>query len=206
MDAECSQLPEQETADWRALIERLAGGLGEGKLALLPAEGVYGLHGCGPAGHRRLQEVKGGRSESPFIILISSPAQVSRYAADLCAEDRSCLEHAWPGPLTIVLPALADLSPIYTLSGSVALRCPGDALLRDLAAALEEPLLSTSANRSGKAAPRSYGEIDSDLRAQCWMGVDDGPRGGTGSTVARFDQSGKLAILRPGLWKPDHSS
>lgn len=206
MEAERSLLPEHGTAPWRALIGRLAGGLRQGRLALLPAEGVYGLHGSGPAGHLRLREVKGQRAERPFIILISSPADLPRYAAELSGEGRDLLDRAWPGALTLVLPARAGLPSIYTRSGAVALRCPGEALLRELAAALSEPLLSTSANRSTDPAPRTYDEIDSGVRAQCWLGIDDGPRGGIGSTVARFDGAGRLTILRPGLWKPDHSS
>lgn len=112
------------------------------------------------------------------------------------------MREAWPGPLTLVLPASGKLPEELTRDGRAALRCPGSLLLRELALSLSAPILSTSANRAGGKAPARLAEIEPELLKACDLAVDAGTLCGQGSTIARPEAGGSLTILRPGLWKP----
>lgn len=188
-----------------AALEATARALRAGELALLPAEGLYGLHACAlrAEARARLSACKGGASDRPYILLIGTPAHALPFVSALPGPAAALLETAWPGPLTLLLPASERVAPELQREGRVALRCPGRAFLRELLLLLTEPLLSTSANRAGSPAPRSLETVDPEIRAACSVVVDRGTLNGEGSTVARPEADGRLTILREGAWRPD---
>ena len=59
----------------------------------------------------------------------------------------------WPGPLTLVLPIKekADLAPWATQGGFLALRVSSNKVANQLTDGLARPIISTSANRSGRS-------------------------------------------------------
>lgn len=182
--------------------------LGRGELALLPAEGLYGLHAPAHAAAslQRLRALKGGRtaeSTRPFILLIGAPAHALALVSSLPGCAPAILERVWPAPLTLLLPASSRVPPSFVQDGMVALRCPGQRFLRELLLLLSEPLASTSANHAGEPAPARFESVSADLRAACGVAVDGGSLAGTGSTIARPEPDGRLTILRAGLWSPD---
>jgi tRNA A37 threonylcarbamoyladenosine synthetase subunit TsaC/SUA5/YrdC len=70
-------------------------------------------------------------------------------------------------------------------------------------AALDLPLLASSANPGGAPAPGSLGEVDAGLLAHCDLVLDAGRVGGTASTVvdlSRYAESGRWRLLRAGAW------
>jgi tRNA threonylcarbamoyl adenosine modification protein (Sua5/YciO/YrdC/YwlC family) len=186
--------------------------LGRGEIALLPAEGLYGLHASAHAAAslERLRALKAGPAAGqvvrPFILLIGAPAHALPLVSSLPGCAPAILERVWPAPLTLLLPASDRVAPSLVQDGMVALRCPGQRFLRELLLLLPEPLASTSANRAGEPAPARFESILPDLLAGCGIAVDDGPLAGTGSTIARPEPDGRLTILRAGLWSPEGGS
>ncbi len=178
--------------------------LGRGALALLPTEGLYGLHA--PAHDatalERLRALKGGQLSRPFILLIGAPAHALPLVSSLPGCAPAILERVWPAPLTLLLPASACVPAALVHDGLVALRCPGQRFLRELLLLLSEPLASTSANRAGEPAPARFESVAASLLAACGAAIDGGTLAGTGSTIARPEPDGRLTILRPGLWSP----
>ena len=201
MPPEVLKLPAGES---RAVLRQTATILANGGIAVLPAEGLYGLHACAgiPAARMRLREVKCDARPRPFILLVASTAQARTLCGPLAPAAEERLATLWPAPLTLLLPAAATVDPELLLDGCIALRCPASGFLRDLAARLPGPLLSTSANRAGAPAPASVADLDPGLRAQCDLIVDGGPLSGVSSTIARIDDQGRLAIVRKGAWQP----
>ncbi len=179
--------------------------LAAGGVALLPAEGLYGLHAClaVPSGPARLRALKGGAGARPYILLVPDRA-AARALIDPSAPAAAAAERwwqtAWPGPVTFVMPAGPRVPGDLARAGQVALRCPGSTLLRAVAARLSGPLLSTSANPSGGRAPARLTEVAPELMAACELVVDAGPLSGQGSTVVRVEADGRLTTLRPGAW------
>ncbi len=111
---------------------RAAAVLRAGGIALLPAEGVYGLHALAAdaSAVERLRALKPRAAGRGFIGLIARPEDLKTWAK---AEARaSSLARAhWPGALTLVLEASPAVpASLRTPEQTVALRCPGSVFLR----------------------------------------------------------------------------
>ena len=200
-------LVEKDPNRYRTLIEECRTILSGGGIAVLPAEGLYGLHVCtdDPAAAQRLRRIKADPSGRPFIVLIENPARLERIARIDNEPVRRLIQNAWPGPLTLLLPATETVRPDLVLHGNIAVRCPGSRFLRDLAATLPGGLLSTSANRAGEAPPARLSDLDPALEEAVDLVVDGGTLANQGSTLATWTESGELQIIRPGLWTPPPS-
>lgn len=188
---------------YAAALGAVAAALEAGGLALLPAEGLYGLHAAGTAqGVARLAGVKGGPQTRPYILLLSAPEEAERWVSHWPGGAAQLARRVWPGALTLVLPAARRAPPWVQREGYLALRCPGCPFLRDVTRRLSAPLLTTSANPAGAPPPGQLAAVAGALRAACRVVVDGGRLAGVGSTVARPEEDGSLTILRRGLWEP----
>jgi len=117
-----------------------------------PTDTVYGLV-CRFDSSRaieRLYWVKERPPEKALPVLIGDEEQVAQVVAgELSPIARELIARFWPGPLTLILPALPHLPPVLTAGGAtVGVRIPNQPFLRDLARRAG-PLASSSANRSG---------------------------------------------------------
>jgi len=95
------------------------------------------------------------------------------------------MTHFWPGPLTLIFPARADLSLKLTGSaGGVALRQPRQEVTCRLIATLEFPVTGTSANRAGRPALTRAEEVEREFGDDLALILDAGPcPGGLPSTI-----------------------
>ncbi len=132
------------SADSPASLARLASVLRGSGVAVIPCDTIYGIVGAAPRTEGRIRAIKGRGEDKPFLQLIAS-ASWTRRVCGLDAPPR--LARHWPGPLTIVLPVVEAAGGAGP--ATVALRVPGAAWLRDMVAAIGEPLFSTSVNRAG---------------------------------------------------------
>lgn len=135
-----------------------------------------------------------------FIVLVGSLDQAGVLVAGLPGRAAELARQAWPGPLTLVLPASAAVPEILRPDGLIALRCPARRLLRELALAIPGALVTTSANAAGALAPRTLEEVDPAILAGCAIAVDGGELAGEPSTVVRPEADGRITVLRRGLW------
>ncbi len=128
-----------------------------GGLVLHATEGVWGL-ACDPMDAQavaRLLQVK-QRSLDKGLLLIGADAdEFSPELARLSAGDRERVFATWPGPVTWVLPSRRFPAWITGVHESVAVRVPGHSQARALAQAFGGPLVSTSANLSGRSPAQS---------------------------------------------------
>ena len=177
------------------VIARAAAALRTGQIAVLPAEGVYGFHALASseAAVMRIRAIKEG-SRAGFIGLIARPQDLERWAR-VPPEALALARAHWPGALTLILDALpAAPASLLSEDGTVALRCPGSAFLRAVVQEVGEPILSTSANRSGEPAPVRADETPSGAAD---LIVDGGVLDGRPSTLVRVGPKG-VQILRQG--------
>jgi L-threonylcarbamoyladenylate synthase len=124
----------------------------------------YGL-GADPfntAAVARIRELKGREDDKPILLLISATDQIDRLIAVRSREFEIAAREFWPGPLTIIGPALAELPEAITAgTGTVGVRLPADENVRDLVRECGGVLTATSANPSGRAPGRSASEVAS---------------------------------------------
>jgi L-threonylcarbamoyladenylate synthase len=164
-----------------------------GELIVYPTETFYGigaraLGAAAVASLARLKE-RGGEGGKPISVIVADRAMVARVVARVPERAEALMDHFWPGPLTLVLPARDDLPPELTAgSGRIAVRVSSHPVARALAAALGEPITATSANHAGEAAACDVAAARRALGAAIAVYVDGGVlAGGSGSTVLVVD-------------------
>ena len=143
-------------------IAQGAGIMQQGGVIAYPTEAVWGL-GCDPYNETAVNTILGLKQRSPakgLILVAAHIKQFDPYLNQITAEQRQCLEHSWPGPVTWLVPNNGLIPP--WISGdftSVALRVSAHPYVRYLCEAYGGPIVSTSANPQGKPAPKHAWQV-----------------------------------------------
>jgi L-threonylcarbamoyladenylate synthase len=158
---------------WR--VRQIARIVEAGGVIAYPTEAVWGL-GCNPWDEQAVQRLLAlkARPVSKGLILIADCIHQFDFLLDgLPKLWLERLTSSWPGPNTWLVPHRNRL-PMWITGqhDSVALRVTAHPLVRDICA-LTGPLVSTSANPSGRPAARSRLRVE-----QYFSGQLDGVLGG----------------------------
>ena len=172
-----------------------------GGLVAIPTETVYGLaaNGLNPEAVAKIFLAKGRPQDNPLILHISQASEMEKYCHHIPEAAYKLAEAFWPGPLTMVLPA-KDLVPKCTTAGlpTVAVRCPDNAITREIIRLSGCPLAAPSANISGKPSTTTAQHVLHDHDGKIDAIVDGGPcRVGVESTILDLTED-TPRLLRPG--------
>lgn len=176
--------------------------LNKSEVVAFPTETVYGL-GAVATDEQAVKKIfvaKGRPSDNPLIVHIGTTEEVEFYAEHIPEVAKRCMEAFWPGPLTLVLNAKADILAPSVTAGlqTVGIRMPDHPVALQLLQTINKPLAAPSANRSGKPSPTKASHVYEDLAGLIPCILDGGMTGiGVESTVldVTLDQP---VILRPG--------
>ena len=82
-----------------------------GELVAIPTETVYGLgaNGLDESAVLKIFEAKGRPQDNPLILHIAGPEQIEEFAHHIPQAAYDLAERFWPGPLTMILPARAQI-------------------------------------------------------------------------------------------------
>lgn len=182
-------------------IARAAQLLLAGAVIAFPTDTVYGLC-CDLDNHQavaRIYEMKGRPAHMPLIAMFAEASWWPRVATALPEPAGEFMRRWWPGPLTLILPARADLPPAVLGGGaSIGTRVPDYPIALQLLRQVGRPLATTSANRSGQPAPTSAAAVAEQLGEQLELILDGGRSpGGMASTVVDCTRTPPV-ILREG--------
>jgi len=135
-------------------IDEARAALERGEVLLMDTDSLPGLHALatveGAAG--RLARLKGHAPDRPYLLLAESVDAAFRIGQAATQEQAVRLSAIWPAALTALLRPSVECRPEWTVeAGSVGVRVPASQRLREFLAALDGPLLSTSANKAGCA-------------------------------------------------------
>jgi L-threonylcarbamoyladenylate synthase len=184
-----------------AVVERAASVLESGGLVVLPTDTVYGVGAAvnRPEGVARLYTAKGRPLDRPIPVLVSSLAAAHDLVTDIDPISRTLMERYWPGPLTIVLPAVERLpSEIVRDTGTVGLRMPDHPVALAIIERAGGALAVTSANRSDEPETQTAEAAAREIGRAVDLVVDGGVTpGGIPSTVVRAEGD-DLVVLRQG--------
>lgn len=133
-----------------------------------PTESVYGL-GCDPFNEGavlRLLAIKQRPVDKGLILIGADLAQLLPYVI-LTEEQQQQLEAGWPAPLTYLVP-ITDAVPAWVRGRhtKVAIRVPDHPLARQLCQRVGHPIISTSANLSGRPSARNPFQVARQLGDQ----------------------------------------
>ncbi len=149
--------------------------LREGGVILYPTDTVWGL-GCdatNPEAVAKIYDIKKRDDSKSLVLLASDMDMVCRYVKEI-PEMAIQLVEVNDKPMTIIYPGAvvgtAEAPSRHALAynavaedGSVGIRIPMMEFCKNLITKLGRPIVSTSANISGKATPRKFAEISSEV-------------------------------------------
>jgi len=189
-----------------ATAQKAAQIIKNGGLVALPTETVYGLgaNGLDPEAVAKIFIAKGRPQDNPLILHLSKAEEMEKYCHSIPKAAYRLAEKFWPGPLTMVMPA-RDTVPKCTTAGlpTVAVRCPGSKITRDIIARSGCPIAAPSANISGKPSTTTADHVLHDHNGRIDAVVDGGPcRVGLESTIVDLTEQ-PPRLLRPGGITPE---
>ena len=179
---------------------RVAAVLSDGGIAVVPAEGVYGLvaRPDQPAAIARVREAKRRGADMPFLGLVHDWSEAAGWMDPLPAYARPALTPGLGALTLLVRPSSAAPPALVGPTGWIGLRRAADAFGRALAAAAGGVVLSTSANLTGQPAPRAFAEIDAAVRSAVDVAVDgEAVLSGLASTIVEVGPAA-VRVVREG--------
>ncbi len=176
-----------------------------GCFVIAPTDTVYGIF-CDALDPEALHWVciaKGRARGRAMPLAVDGAEGALQVAASIPESTRALMERFWPGPLTLLLPALDGLPRQIVSKGRVGVREHGHPLVRSLVRAMDGPLVATSANLTGGPEPVSLGCVPPALQERAAFVFDQGvlPAGQPSTVVDTTVDPPR--IIREGLISAD---
>jgi L-threonylcarbamoyladenylate synthase len=180
--------------------------LKSGGVIVYPTETTYGI-GCDATdvdAVNRIFAMKGRPQAKGVTVLLPDGEWGDRIGLVWPPALRSLAESHWPGPLNVVLPAVApsDIVPAYLTNGTLAVRRSSHPIANALVDGLGVPVVSTSANISGE--PELYGAQEifdrfsrESLQPDLIFDAGELPKRAP-STLVAWDDARGVVVLRQG--------
>jgi L-threonylcarbamoyladenylate synthase len=173
----------------------------QGGIILYPTDTVWGI-GCDATNEEavaKIYRIKQRADHKSFIILLDTTAKLDYYVEDLPEIALDLIELS-EKPLTIVYSNVKHLANnLIADDGSVGIRITKEDFSAQLCRQLKKPLVSTSANISGEAAPRNFSEITSGILQAVDYVVDyrrDEKTQSTPSSIIKLGQNAQVEVVR----------
>jgi len=183
-------------------LNNLIESLKSNQVGIFPCDTVLGLIGrMDGSVIDRIARIKNRPVTQSFLFLIPDKnwlAQLVRMP--LSPQAIQLMETYWPGPLTLVLPKSDQVSDLFTAGKpTIGIRFPQFKPLNDLLNAINEPLISTSVNRSGEPSPQTFLGVSDEIKSRVDFIVSEFEPGLSGeSTIVDCTQD-QPKILRQGV-------
>ena len=173
----------------------------DGGIILYPTDTIWGI-GCDATNTeavKRIFKLKQRDEAKSMIILLDTENKLQSYVREVPDIAYELIEYA-ENPLTFVMPGAKNISPaLISEDGSVGIRVAKHDFCQQLIQRLRKPLVSTSANISGRPSPQNFDQIDQEITD----GVDyvvDLEQHSTAlkkpSTIMRLQPDGRFEFLR----------
>jgi len=170
--------------------------LHRGGVVAFPTETFYGLavDPRSAVAVARVFELKRRGRDQPLPLIASDVEQIVDHVGTMTALARR-LARAWPGALTLIIPASPELcDDVHQSTGKVAVRVTADPVARELARGAGFAITSTSANISGEPPEASAERAAAPFGNRIDVLIDSGPAPGSSpSTIV--DATGDAPIL-----------
>jgi L-threonylcarbamoyladenylate synthase len=133
----------------------------EGGIILYPTDTIWGI-GCDATNTEAVEKIyklKQRDEAKSMIILLDTENKLESYIREVNPLAYDLIEYA-ENPLTLVMPGAKNISPALIASdGSIGIRITKHPFCQQLLQRFRKPLVSTSANISGKPFPQYFSQI-----------------------------------------------
>jgi L-threonylcarbamoyladenylate synthase len=175
--------------------------LRNGGIILYPTDTIWGL-GCDATNAiavEKIFSIKEREANKSLLVLVNGEQMLERYVAEI-PEIALELNSVADTPITIIYPKGKNLAyGVCSDDGSIGIRICNEEFCNELIARFRKPIVSTSANFSGKPSPRHFGEIEKALTAKADYIVkyrQDDRQACSASPVIKIDLNGTFKIIR----------
>ena len=175
--------------------------LSEGGIILYPTDTIWGI-GCDATNDEAVKKIflLKKRSESKsMIVLLDQESKLLSYVKQVPEVAWDLIEFA-EKPMTIIYDGAKNIAPhVIAEDGSVGIRVTKDEFCKRLIGKFRKPIVSTSANISGKDVPEGFEKIDPAIIS----GVDyvvnlrqNEKNNSSASTIIKLGLHGEIKIIR----------
>jgi len=180
-------------------IEQIANLLRQGKVGLIPTDTLYGIS-CLAQNEKSVQRVykiKGRELNKPFIILIDSVIRLGGFDINLSEPIIKMLKKLWPNKVSVILKCVENkFQYLHSGTNKLSFRVPKHKELLELLE-VSGPLVSTSANISGKPPITNIKEAQETFADQIDFYVEEGTLKSKATTVIELSEEG-FKVIRQG--------
>ena len=176
--------------------------LNKGGIILYPTDTIWGI-GCdatNPDAVKRIYEIKKREDSKSMLVLMENPNLLERYVVEVPEVAWDLIEFA-DKPITIIYPGAKGLAKnLVAEDGSIGIRFTREEFSSRLIQQFRKPVVSTSANISGEASPKHFGEISEAIKNRVDYVIDwrqeerDDPKP---SSIIKLGVGGVFTIIRP---------
>lgn len=173
----------------------------EGGIILYPTDTIWGI-GCDAANTEAVKKIfalKQRDEAKSMIILIDTENKLESYIREVPSIAYDLIEYA-ENPLTLVMPGAKNISEaLIGADTSVGIRVVKHDFCQQLIQRLRRPLVSTSANISGKTSPQTFDEIEQEIIDGVDYVVDleqHNTEKKKPSTIMRLSPDGRFEFIR----------
>jgi len=137
----------------------------DGGIILYPTDTIWGI-GCDATNTeavKKIYRLKQRDEAKSMIILLDTENKLESYISEVNPLAYDLIEYA-ENPLTLVMPGAKNISTaLIAADGSVGIRVTKHQFCQQLIQRMRKPLVSTSANISGKPSPQYFSQIDQEI-------------------------------------------
>lgn len=173
-----------------------------GGIVAIPTETYYGLavNPFNEQALRRLFKVKQRPSTKPVLVLIDNKDRLKDLISDFPLSYQKLCNAYWPGPLTLLFPALPHLNSLLTgATSTIGVRISSCRTATELCRAVDLPITATSANISGKTPASTAAEVMDCLGGEIDLLIDGGRLESKGCSTIIAERDGNIHIKRQGI-------
>jgi L-threonylcarbamoyladenylate synthase len=182
-------------------IARCVAILQAGGIILYPTDTIWGI-GCdatNPEAVKKVYALKRREETKSLIVLMTDERDILKYTSQPDLHLFNFLRTV-NKPTTVIYDGPVGLAEnLVGDDNTVAIRLVGEPFCRHLIKRFRKPIVSTSANISGRPAPASFGQIEEEVR----LGVDytvtyrqDDTTRKEPSVILRWNKDGTVTVIR----------
>jgi L-threonylcarbamoyladenylate synthase len=184
--------------DIKAALEVLQ----KGGIILYPTDTIWGIgcDACNEAAVQRIYTIKNRVDSKSMLVLMENAALLDRYVAEVPDIAFDLIELT-DKPLTIIYDGARNLAKnLIAGDGSIGIRITSEEFSKELIRRFKRPIVSTSANISGKPSPACFNEIDPEILNAVDFVVNyrqNETQKSTPSSIIKLGAGGEIKIIRP---------
>lgn len=175
--------------------------LQKGGVILYPTDTIWGL-GCDAGNEeavKRIYNIKNRIDSKSMLVLMENAALLERYVLEVPEVAYDLIELS-EKPLTIIYDGAKNLAKnLIAEDGSIGIRLTTEDFSSDLIRRFKRPIVSTSANISGKPSPACFDEIEQEIIDAVDYVVkyrQDDVQKAVPSGIIKLGRGGEIKIIR----------